>query len=163
MKYLLLTAILFSLVCCKKQPKKEIDYIPFVIPCNLSNNLDTVKQLFNGTWEFVQEKRVDRIQGGFIYLTPKSQGYVTTLKLFSDTLVNLKNNTLESKYYYKILKQADITGTNNPDDNEPVLVQYNIQTGLRINYVPIKICSNYLILQFQAVTSIGGEQIWKKL
>ena len=74
-----------------------------------------------------------------------------------------KNNVADSIYKYKILKQADVTGTNNPDDNEPVLVFYNTYNSLRTNYVPIKSCGNYLILQFQAVTSIGGEQIWKKL
>ena len=122
MKNLLLTIILFSLVCCKKQLKIKNEYIPLVIPCNLSSELDTITHSFNETWEFVQEKRVNRIQGGFTYLTPNSQGYKTTMKLFSDTLAIFKNNVADSIYKYKILKQADVTGTNNPDDNEPVLV-----------------------------------------
>jgi len=163
MKNLLLTIILFSQVCCKKQPKKETEYIPFVITCNLSSDLDTIKQSFNGTWEFVQEKRVERIQEGFYYLTPQSQGYNLRMQIIYDTVKYFRNTTQDSVYRYKILKQADITGTNNPDDNEPVLVFYNTYNGLRNSYVPIKSCGNYLILQFQAVTSIVGEQIWKKL
>jgi len=163
MKYLILTTILFSIVCCKKQPKIETEYLPFVIPCNLSNDLDTIRLAFNGTWEFVQEKRVNRIQGGFNYITPQSQGFYRRMQITNDTVKYFKNTTQDSVYKFRISKQGTITGTNLPDDNEPVLIFYNTYNGYRDGYVPIKYCSNYLILQLQAVSSISGEQIWKKL
>ena len=152
--------LLFSIFSCKKKPGEE--YIPVQIPCTLSKNIDTVKLYIQGTWEWLEEKRADRVQQKFVYLTPQTQGYTSTMQIGKDTIRFFKNNYPDSVYTYKILLQHDITGTNYPEDQDPALVFYRLYDGLRSNYVPLKICPDYLLLQYQYVTSIGGEIILKK-
>lgn len=135
--------------------------MPFQIPCTLSGDSNLAKVYIKGTWEWVQEKRVDRRLQDFIYLTPKTEGYTRKI-IIDDSLVrSFKNGNIESTYKYKILLEKDIT--NFPEDSLTVFAQYRISDGIRDGYVPIKICQNYLLLQLQYVTSILGEETWKKL
>ena len=53
--------------------------------------------------------------------------------------------------------------TNYPLDTIPVFILYNIHTGIRVHYVPFKICKDYLLLQQQYVTSIAGEFTYRKI
>lgn len=160
MKQFFIIILLLSTFSCKKKPIEE--YVPVQIPCTLSKNIDTVKFYIQGTWKWLEEKRADRAQQNFVYLTPKNQGYTLTMRIANDTLRFYKNNQPDSVYTYKVLLQHDITGTNYAEDQDPALVFYRLYDGLRSNYVPLKMCSNYLQLQYQFVTSIGGEQIWEK-
>ncbi len=171
MKTIILFTFLLSGFCgCKKnnsnnpvsevfRPIREEEYIPIQIPCYLSRNLDTAKLYIQGTWEWLEEKRMTR-NHGLIYLTPQTQGYTLTLKLKNDTAWFFKNNQPGSVYTYKILQEKEIT--NYPDDNKPVIAYYRLSDNLRSSYVPIKICPEYLLMQHQYVSSIVGENIWKK-
>lgn len=161
MKRYLSLILLFSFFCCKKQPAQK-EYVPITIPCTLSKNIDTVKFYIQGTWEWLEEKRPNRALQKMEYLTPQNQGYTLTLKLYNDTARFFKNNRPDSVYTYKILRQTEITGTNYPEDNDPAFVTYRLYNGKRSHYVPIKICNNYMLLQHQYVSSIVGEEIWKK-
>ena len=160
MKQFLIIILLFSIFSCKKKPVEE--YIPVQILCTLSKNIDTVTLYIQGTWEWLEEKRYNRGLQKIEYFTPKTQGYSLTLKLSNDTARYFKNNLLESTYTFKIQRLTEISGTNFPEDQDPVIVFYNLHNGLRSSYVPLKICSNYLLLQYQFVRSIEGEWIWKK-
>ena len=134
--------------------------MPFEIPCTLTRDSGLAKIYIKGTWEWVQEKRVNRQQGDFIYLTPKTEGYTLKMIIGDSTIKFFKNNVLtESKY--KIQLERDIT--NYFEDSLTVSASYRISDGVREGYVPIKICNNYLLQQFQYVSSISGEYIWKKL
>ena len=160
MKPIFIIILLFSIFSCKKKPAEE--YIPVQIPCILSKNIDTVKLYLQGTWEWLEEKRYNRGNPVPIYLTPKNQGYTSTIQIGKDTLRFYKDNKPDSVYTYKILLQHDITGTNYPEDQDPALAFYRLYDGLRNNYVPLKICHDYLLLQYQFVTSVGGEIILKR-
>lgn len=162
MKKYLFLILLFSFCYCKKKQLVQEDYKPIVIPCTLSKDIDTVKFYIQGTWEWLEEKRSDRLQQKFIYLTPQNQGYTLTVKLYNDTARFFKNDRRDSIYIYKIQRQTEITGTNYPEDNDPVLAYYNLNDGQRAWFVPVKICNNYMLLQYQYVSSIGGEAIWRK-
>ena len=159
MNKLILITLIFLTFSCKKKPDEE--YIPVHIPCTLSKNLDTARLYILGTWQWLEEKRYNRSLQKTVYLTPQNQGYTLTMSIANDTLRFYKNNKPDSVYTYKILLQHDITGTDYPEDGEPALVFYRLHDGLRSNYVPLKICNNYLLLQHQYVSSIVGERTWK--
>lgn len=158
---LIITFIISILSCCKKN--EAVEYQPIQIPCQLTKNLDTARLYIQGTWQWLEEKRYNRGLQKTEYLTPQNQGYTLTLKLSNDTARYFKNNLPDSVYTFKIQRLTEISGTNFPEDNDPVLVFYRLHNGQRNNHVPLKICINYLLLQYQYVTSIGGETIWKKL
>ncbi|MBS4064627.1 MAG: hypothetical protein KGZ74_08705 [Chitinophagaceae bacterium] len=159
MKYNLITILFLLFACCKKQP-----YIPVTIDCTLSKNIDTLKQLLPGSWIWLQEERYVRTPEGakLMYLTPKTEGYTLKMVFRNDSAFSYKNNILDSVYKYNVVKLRIISGTNFPEDEDPVLVFYTLSTGLRSYHVPIKGCNNYLVKQFQYVSSIAGETIWKK-
>lgn len=159
-RYLII--LLFSFFCCCKKKQVQNEYQPNVIPCTLSKDIDTVKFYIQGTWEWLEERRPNRLLQEMEYLTPQNQGYTLTLKLYNDTARFFKNNQPDSVYTYKIQRLTEITELHFPEDSVPVLVYYNLNNGIRAWHVPIKICSNYILLQSQYVTSIGGEAIWKR-
>lgn len=162
MKFLFFISLLFfTFSCCKKKPVDQ-EYQPIQITCTLTKNLDTCRSLIQGNWTWLEEKRFDQVQQIFVYLTPQNQGYSLSLRLLNDTARFYKNNQPDSVYTFKVVRLTEISGTNFPEDNDPVLVFFNLHNGLRSFHVPIKICSNYLLLQYQYVRSIEGEQIWKK-
>jgi len=162
MKFLLLIHLLFlTFSCCKRRPLEQ-EYQPVQITCDLTNDLDSCKTLILGNWTWLEEKRVNRLLQKFEYLTPQNQGYTLSLRLLNDTARFFKNNLPDSVYTFKVVRLTEISGTNFPEDYDPVLVFYNLHNGLRDSYVPIKVCRNYLLLQYQYVRSIEGEKIWKK-
>ena len=155
----IITLVIITFSHCKH---KEVVYQPIQIACTLSKNFDTIKATIQGTWQWLEEKRVNRIAQRFDYLTPQNQGYSLVLKINNDTAKFYKNNYSDSVYTYKVVPLREISGTNFPEDNDPVLVFYNLHNGLRDSHVPIKVCDSYLLLQYQFVNSIIGEYIWKK-
>lgn len=162
MKFLFFFSLLFfTTSCCKEKPVEQ-EYQPVQITCTLTKNLDSCKSLIQGNWTWLEEKRFDRVQQKFVYLTSQNQGYSLSLRLLNDTANFYKNNQPDSVYTFKVVRLTEISGTNFPEDNDPVLVFYSLYNGMRKWHVPIKICSNYLVLQYQYVSSIGGEAIWKK-
>lgn len=162
MKLTLSIITLFLIFFSCKKKHVDAEYIPVKVPCTLSKNLDTAKLYIQGYWNWLEEKRYSRGLQKTVYLTPQNQGYTLGMKLSNDTAYFFKNNKADSIYIYKVLLQGDVTGTNYPEDSDPALVFYRIFDGKRSSYVPLKICSDYLSLQYQFVTSIGGETIWKK-
>lgn len=157
----LITLPAFAFLSCNKNDNEE-DYTPVVITCVLSKNLDTCKSLIQGRWNWVEEKRANRGQQKFEYLTPQNQGYNLSVHFINDTAKFYKNNQPDSVYTFKIMRLTEISGTNFPEDNDPVLAFYNLHNGIRKWYVPLKICNTFLLLQYQYVSSIGGEAIWLK-
>ncbi|HOH96634.1 MAG TPA: hypothetical protein PK638_05575 [Candidatus Enterocola sp.] len=115
-----------------------------------------------GNWVWLEEKRFNRVKGVYEYLTPQNQGYTSSISFKNDTAYIFKSGVPESVYTYEVVRLSEISGTNFPEDNDPVLVFYNLSDGLRNSHVPIKICKDFLLLQHQYVTSIGGESIWKR-
>jgi hypothetical protein len=162
MKLIILTTTLSLIFFSCKKKHIAAEYIPVQVPCTLSKDLDTAKLYIQGYWNWLEEKRYSRGLQKTVYLTPQNQGYTLSMKLSNDTAYFFRNNKPDSIYTYKVLLQREITGTNYPEDNDPALVFYSVNTGIRQWYTPIMICQDFLILQGQYVTSIGGEQIWKK-
>jgi hypothetical protein len=153
---ILITTFLISLFSCKKT------YVPFEIPCTTTRDLNICKSNIVGTWDFIQEARPNPREGKTDYITNKTQGYVFKLEFNNDKVTFYKNDIKDSVYTYKVLPQGEITGYNSPDDYWTVLVLYNLHNGLRRTYVPIKTCDNYMLNQFQYVSSVEGETIWKR-
>lgn len=166
MKYGIVIIIFFtSFQACKHDAitpcQLEEVQVPVAIDCKLTTNLDTAKLYIDGIWTWLQEER--RQRGKPIeFLTPKNQGYSKTLELRGDTAKFYQCDQLVLTYKFNIIRLKEISGTNFPEDEDPVLVRYDLQTGLRTSHVPLKICNNYLILQGQYVSSIGGEETWKR-
>lgn len=159
MKIFLIFVVVSILISCKK----DKPYNPFVIPCTLTEDTSLQKIYIKGTWEWVEEKRLGSGQNGFSYLTPKTEGYSLRMIIKDSTLQSFRNSTLESSYKYRIQLLGEISGTFFPEDSLPVFVLYRLTDGIREQHVPIKICNNFLLQQFQFVSSISGEKIWRKL
>jgi hypothetical protein len=150
--------------CCNENvsPCQIMDVeTPVTIDCQLTRDLDTVKMFIDGTWTWLQEERRQRGQP-IKFLTPKTEGYSRTLVLDNEKATFYKCNEVEAVRTVTISKWTEITGTNYPEDEYTVLSFYDSTTGKRTNTVPIKICDNYLILQYQYVSSIIGEETWQK-
>lgn len=143
--------------------KKSSPYEPFVIPCTLTQDSSLAKQYIKGTWEWVEEKRASRTQADYIYLTPKTEGYTQKMIISDSILKFYRNNELIETKIVKIKLFGEITGTNFPEDSLTVLAIYRISDGVRESFAPIKICNSFLVQQFQFVSSLSGEKIWKKL
>ncbi len=157
-KIIIIITVFFILCSCKK----DKPYEPFVIPCTLTEDSSLAKIFIKGTWEWIEEKRIVRGQDGFSYLTPKTEGYTLRMIIGDSTLRILKNNE-STDYKYKIQLLGEISGTTFPEDSLPVFVRYRLSDGVREAHVPIKICNEYLLQQYQFVSSILGERIWRKL
>ena len=155
---LFIILLFFIFVSCKK----EQTYQPVQISCNLTKDLDSSKSLINGTWVWLEEKYFNLLDGRYDYRTPKTNGYTRSLSFINDTARFYKNNRPDSVYTYKIVRLTQLTGTNYPEDNDPVVVFYNLHNGIRHDFVPIKICQNYLLLQYEQRTHTQGDEIWKK-
>lgn len=157
-KIILIITVFFILCSCKK----DKPYEPFVIPCTLIEDSSLAKIYIKGTWEWIEEKRIVRGQNGISYLTPKTEGYTLKMVIGDSSLTILRNNE-PTDYKYKIQLLGEISGSNFPEDSLPVFVRYRLSDGLRESHVPIKICNGYLLQQYQFVSSILGERIWRKL
>ncbi len=157
-KLILLTTVFFIFFSCKKSKPYE----PFVIPCALTKDSSLAKQYIYGTWEWVEEKRASRTQADYIYLTPKTEGYSLKMIIGDSTFSILKDNN-KYDYKYRIQLLGEISNTNFPEDSLIVFVRYRLSDGLRDNYVPIRLCNGYLVQEYQFVSSILGERIWRKL
>lgn len=134
---------------------------PVVVDCQLSRDLDTVKMKIEGTWVWLQEERRQRGQP-IQFLTPQSEGYSRTLILESGNATFYKCNNIDESYKYDVFKWKEITGTNYPEDEFTVLAYYDSSTGAISNSVPILACNEYLVIQYQYVSSILGEETWIK-
>ena len=160
MKHTILSTLLsFFLISCTKNDQ---EYIPVKITCTLTKDIDTAQKLINGTWDWLEEERFDQRQQKFVFLTPTSQGYSLKMIFQNDTVTFFKNNQMQIAYTYSIVPLKVISGTSYPEDEDPVIVFYNIPTGIRDTHVPFKICTNFLLMQYQFVRSVDGQQIWKK-
>ena len=158
MKSTLFIALLFLIfVSCKK----EQAYQPVQISCNLTKDLDSCKALIKGSWTWRETKILNRLEGRNDYITPKTEGITRSLSLINDTARFYKNNRLDSVYTYKILRLTELTGTNYPEDNYPVLVFYQLHSGRRYDFVFLSICREYLYLDYESRRH-GGYEIWKK-
>ena len=136
--------------------------MPFVIPCTLTQDLPLCKTYIKGTWEWVQEERRER-GSGTRYLTPKTEGFTRTMIMKDSIMQFLENNKVTGEFKYKVGLTGEYTGTNYPEDSLPALIFYRLSDGVKDSHVPIKMCDKYLVLQEQYVSSIVGEEIWKKL
>ncbi len=153
--------------CCKSDNDQEPCFLedvqsPINIDCYLTKDLDTTRLFIQGLWTLLQEER--RQRGKPIeFLTPKNQGYSSTLELKGETAKFYRCGQLEDSFKFSVVRLKEISGTDFPEDEDPVLVLYNLETGLRISHVPLKICNSYLVLQYQYVSSIVGEKTWKRI
>ena len=160
MKY---SIVLFSsiflaifLVRCKKEETKP--YEPIIITEYLTRNIDSAKILFQGKWNWIETKRLNR--NSFIYTTPQTEGSSYTSLFSNDTIYGFKNGlfTNSQKFGFKIRKE--ISGVI-PSDSMPVIVYYDALNNIQV-YIPYLISKNYFILQWQYVHSGYGEAIYKK-
>lgn len=136
---------------------------PFVVPCKLSKDIDTVKIYIHGSWTWLQEARAVRELQTTKYFTPKTEKYSLELKFHGDTATYYRCDKVDAIYKFAIVKLKEISGTNFPEDEDPVLIYYDLNTGLRQTHVPIVICNGYCILQYEYVSSFVGPFTWKKI
>ena len=155
---ILLLVTFFSFCACKKENKP---YIPVTRCPDLTRNIDTINTYIQGEWEWVEERRYDRDRGEYVYYTAYSPGwYHLSIKLNGDTVKLFVNGLPDSTYQFKIQRLSEIT--NYPLDSLPVLVYYSFYTRLRRNAIPIMICKDQLLMQYQIMADNLGEDIWMK-
>ena len=158
MKLTLFIKLLFIIfVSCKK----EQAYQPVQISCNLTKDLDSCRALIGGTWTWLETKIPNPLYGRDDYIRAKTEGYTRSISVINDTVRFYRNNRPDSVYTYKILKLTELTGTNYPEDNYPVLVFYQLHSGRRYDFVFLNICREYLYLDYESRRH-GGYEIWKK-
>ena len=158
MKYFFILSLISLLVCCCKKDEKP--YTPVQRSPELTRNMDSIQKYIHGSWIWLEEKRWDRTIGVYKYLTPETEGYSARLEMSGDTARFYKNNLPDSSYKFQVLRESDIS--NWPDDSLPVLVFYLFSTGERQTYVPIKICKDQLLMQYEFVSSTLGEKLWRR-
>lgn len=147
--------IIFLVAACGKE---EHEYEPIPRCPDLTSNIDTIKKYIPGTWKWAEEVRYDRI-AGIRYFTPNSPGWHhVSVKLYGDTAQFFVNNKIDSARQFKIQRLLEITNFNS--DSTPVLVYYNFHNGVRRSSVPIWICKDQLIMQYQLFSDIAGDQLW---
>ena len=159
--YSLLLICTLQLFSCKKEKQPEQPYKPVERSPDLTRNMDTISKYIRGNWVWLEEKRWDQINGGYQYLTPKTEGYTLKLKLVGDTARFYINDLPDSVYTFKIARENEVTIWY-PEDTLPVIAYFRLGTGLLQSYVPIKICKDQFLWQNQFVSSIVGENLWKK-
>ncbi len=93
-RLILFSAILFSLISCKK-------YKPFEIDCTLSRDSSLASKYIKGTWEWIEDKSFSQIRGEFIFETPRNRGYVLRM-IVSDSTLSWYVNAEKTDYKYKI-------------------------------------------------------------
>jgi hypothetical protein len=152
-----LTILFLTFISCKKNR----NYTPVKVDCVLTKQIDSIKTLIVGEWEWVEGIRNDH--GTISYLTPNTECKKLNRKFINDTSFLYENGGLVQKGIYKILPKGAFTNTNFQDDLDPVLAVYDINSGLRISTIPpIRICEKYLCFQLQFVTSTEGVYTWKR-
>ena len=156
-KAFLIILLIPILLCCKKQV-----YQPIQIPCTLTKDLDSCRSLIKGNWVWRETKILNQLEGRNDYITPKTEGNTRSLSFINDTARFYKNMRPDSVFTYKILRLTELTGTNYAEDNDPVVVFYQLHNGRRYDFVPLKMCQDYLYLDHE-MTRHGGYEIWKRL
>lgn len=155
MKYFLIITI-FLITACRK------DEIKYNVPCNdPTSDIPTSKSLVLGKWEWVSELYRVQFTNQYILKTPQSEGYTRQLYAYPDRLEFFKNNSFEQKYRYDFVVESSIT--NYFGDSLNVLVFKDFNTGQRTNHTHFEICNDTLILNFQILSSVKGQEKWAKL
>jgi hypothetical protein len=158
MKHLFLLLLISGLLCrCKKEAQL---YKPVERSPDLTRNMDTILKYIHGDWVWLEEKRWDQINGRYIYLTPKTEGYTSKLKLVGDTAKFYKSDLPDSVYTFKIARENEVTIWY-PEDTLPVIAYYGFDGKLR-HYIPVKISKDQFLMQSQYVSSVVGEDLWRR-
>ena len=124
--------------------KDKGPYIPLKPCSDLTRNKDTILLFIQGRWNWLEDKSISR-DGTINYYTPSTEGYTEELKITGDTIIFYKDRQVASPFKFKIIPEKEISFR--PEDNNYCLVLYDIITNSFKNYYPVKICSNYLILE----------------
>ncbi len=159
MKYLCLALCFLGLVSCRKE---EVEYKPVELCNERTNNVDSVKMLFNGTWEW-QEEKFDRWRDPTKYNTPESEKSSRWLRIVGDSAYFYRALQFEAAYRVSIVKKSEARP--GPDyllDSSAVLAFYN-EMGRIYSDVRIYMCNNQMILYYAWGSEEFGRQIWKKL
>ena len=138
---------------------------PFIAPCKLTSDIDSIKFYIQGRWTWLQEERVQRGQPTK-YLTPKTEGYSLDLEFKNDVATYYNCGNIENQYKFAIIRWKDVpdSGTNGfPEGEWPVLIYYDLSTGLRVTDVPLQLCDNFCVLHYQYVSSVVGPYTWKRV
>lgn len=146
--------ILLILSSCGKENRP---YIPITRCQNLTRNMDTISKYIHGTWKWQEEKRFNRHTGQFDYY-PSKIWRSLSLRLSGDTAIYFENEIQDSLYQFRLQREFEIT--NQAQDSLPVLVFYSFTTGTRRTYVPILLCKDQLIMQYQYLSDLIGELLW---
>ncbi len=142
---------------CRK-PKTEKPYVPITRCADMTRSIDTINMYIQGNWEWMEEYRITRYNGEEL-ITPNTPGQRRLFWSFSGDIAKLHfENESDSIYRFKIQREYEIT--NYSTDSLPVLTFYRLNDGLRVSYVPVKICRNQLLTQNQYISSNGGESLW---
>jgi hypothetical protein len=153
---LVLTCIAFS--CSKKEDNKP--YVPIQLCTDISRDIDTINKYIPGTWKWAEDKLFASQTGEYVYMTPETEGYSVTLKISGDTARFYKNSLADSTYRFQILKESDITGF--PEDDKSVIAYYSFATGLRRNYLRIRICQGCFVTEQSYRSDAGSDRIWER-
>ena len=158
--YILLLICTLQLFSCKKEKKPDQPYQPVERSPDLTRNMDSILKYIHGNWVWMEEKRWDQINREYQYLTPKTEGYTLKLKLAADTARFYINDLPDSVYTFKIARENEISIWY-PEDTLPVIAYYGFDGKLQ-SYVPLKISKDQCLMQHQYVSSVVGEDLWKR-
>ncbi len=153
MKYLLV--IFIFLPSCKKD-------IPNIDCSSPTADKEICKQILVGKWNWSYERFYDRINQTYILKTPASEGYTRQIDFKKNGKASFfMNSIFEKERKYEVSTLDVVTGF--PSDNTiTTLIFYNIQNGSREDYVPLKICTDSLILNYNILSDTKGQQKWAK-
>lgn len=152
MRAIPLILFLLSIYSCKKD--SNIPYQPVQVCSDLSNNIDSINKYIHGKWNWAEDKYLDRSSSNMVYITPKTTGYIRTMNITDSTITFYKNYFIQDKYKYKVAKGSDIPYFGS--GNEVYLEFRDFKTGNYYGFVPISICSEYLVFYSMGDPAIIG-------
>jgi hypothetical protein len=126
---------------CKKH--NDTPYQPVQVCSNLSSNIDSVNKYIHGKWYWVETKYFTPAIPHTLYTLPSTEGYINTINISDSTLKFYKDYFLKDKYKFKTDKGSNIPYFGSGD--EAYLEFFDYKTGIQGSFVPITICSNYLV------------------
>ncbi len=144
------------LAACKKTdpPLPQVD-------CNRpTKNKALCNQLIAGQWQWVYERYISRGLGQVIFFTPATKGYTRAMILDkNNNAAFYKNGVFESDARYEVSDFSKIT--NYPADTGiTTLIFYDKRTGYKIDYAPLRMCTDSLFLNYQLYSDTKGWDAW---
>jgi hypothetical protein len=152
--YLIIVALFF--VSCQKEKISAVD-------CSQPTaEIEICKKIIIGKWNWSYERYYSRANQAFIIKTPTTEGYSKEIEFKkSGNAYFYKNSFFDVEVNYSVTT-LDIVSGSTFDKSITTIIFYDKNSGNRIDFAPIKICSDSLTLNYDFYLDTKGNEKWAK-